>query len=85
MRAIHDRNTLPELIIRRLLSSLGYHYRLHVRSLPGNPDIVFHSRKKIIFVHGCFWHRHSCRKGKSMPETRKSFWKAKFSSSKFGR
>lgn len=77
MSAIRDSNTSPELIVRRLLSSFGYRYRLHVRTLPGNPDIVFPGRKEVIFVHGCFWHRRTCRKGKSMPQTRKAFWKTK--------
>lgn len=59
MRGNRSRDTTPELIVRRLLSSLGFRYRLCQRALPGRPDIVFASRKKVVFVHGCFWHRHS--------------------------
>jgi len=58
MRAIRSRDTAPELTVRRLVHSLGYRYRLHVASLPGRPDLVFSSRRKVIFVHGCFWHQH---------------------------
>ncbi len=77
MSRIHGKDTTPELIVRRLVHSLGYRYRLHVRKLPGSPDLVFASRRKVIFVHGCFWHRHSCRKGRSMPTTREEFWRTK--------
>jgi DNA mismatch endonuclease, patch repair protein len=77
MQSIRDRDTSPEIMVRRLVFSLGYRYRLHVRSLPGNPDMVFSGRKKIIFIHGCFWHRHTCRKGQSIPKTRTIFWDTK--------
>ncbi|MCJ7543826.1 MAG: very short patch repair endonuclease [Phycisphaerae bacterium] len=77
MSRITGRNTGPELIVRRLAHALGYRYRLHVRSVPGCPDLVFKGRRKAIFVHGCFWHRHSCRKGRSMPSSHRAFWKAK--------
>lgn len=77
MRAIHGANTGPEMIVRRLVHGHGYRYCLHVRNLPGVPDLVFPSRHKVILVHGCFWHRHSCRKGLSKPSTRRAFWQNK--------
>ena len=76
MSRIRGRNTRPELIVRRLLHSLGYRYRLHRRDLPGRPDIVFPRRRKAIFVHGCFWHRHddpNCRLAR-LPKSRLEFW-----------
>ena len=78
MGAIGSKNTRPEIVLRRALHHLGYRYRIHVIELPGSPDIVFPSRRRVIFVHGCFWHRHSCRKGESTPDSRKSFWIKKF-------
>lgn len=60
-----------------MLHGLGYRFRLHRKDLPGKPDLVFPSRRKVIFVHGCFWHMHECRKGKSTPSTNPEFWKAK--------
>ncbi len=64
--------------MRRLLFSLGYRYRLHRRDLPGSPDICFPSRKKVVFVHGCFWHRHDGCARTSTPKTRTSYWEDKF-------
>lgn len=79
MAGIRTKNTKPEVQIRRLLHSLGYRFRLHRRDLPGVPDIVFPSRQKIIFVHGCFWHQHTnCRKA-TIPKTRTAFWRQKLS------
>lgn len=77
MSAIRGQNTAPEIRLRKALHALGYRYRLHVASLPGKPDLVFVAKKRIIFVHGCFWHRHSCKSGRSVPATRKRFWSAK--------
>lgn len=77
MRSVKSRNTKPELIVRRLLHRLGYRYRLHRADLPGNPDIVFASRKKVIFVHGCFWHGHSCKRGNRVPKSNTDYWQAK--------
>lgn len=71
-------NTHPEVVVRKLTYPLGYHYRLHRKDLPGCPDIVFPKRKKVIFINGCFWHRHTCKKGRSIPATRKKFWQQKF-------
>ncbi len=77
MRAVKSTDTGPELIVRRLLYSLGYRYRLHRRDLPGNPDIVFLGRKAVIFVHGCFWHGHSCKRGARIPKTNTEYWTKK--------
>ena len=77
MSRIGGRNTNPELVVRSLVHALGYRYRLHVRSLPGTPDLVFSSRRKIIFVNGCFWHGHEgCTRSK-LPKTNVSFWAKK--------
>jgi DNA mismatch endonuclease (patch repair protein) len=76
MRRIKSQNTAPELAIRRLLYSLGYRYRLHGKNLPGKPDIVFWGRRKVIFVHGCFWHAHGCRKS-HQPQTNQHYWSPK--------
>ena len=78
MGRVRSRDTKPEIQVRRLLHRMGFRYRLHVRGLPGTPDIVFASRRKAILVHGCFWHRHeSCRKT-TTPKTRQDFWNTKF-------
>lgn len=73
MARIGGKNTAPELIVRRLLYSFGYRFRLHRRDLPGTPDIVFPSRRKAIFINGCFWHAHGCRIGRP-PKSRPEFW-----------
>ncbi len=78
MAAVKSKGTAPEMTVRRIVSALGYRYRLHVKGLPGCPDLVFASRRKAIFVHGCFWHRHNCRNGRSMPTTRRKYWQEKF-------
>jgi DNA mismatch endonuclease (patch repair protein) len=77
MAAIRSKDTCPEMAVRKLVHRLGFRYRLHRRDLPGTPDLVFRSRKKIIFVHGCFWHLHSCRRGQFTPATNAEFWRAK--------
>src|SRR5690349_16582800 len=77
MSRIKGKNTSPEMTVRRLLHSLGYRYRLHVRSLPGCPDIVLPKHKSLIFVHGCFWHMHTCRFGSVVPKTNAEFWQKK--------
>ena len=82
MGRVRGKNTTPELIVRRMLHRLGYRYRLHRRDLPGKPDIVFGKRKKVIFVHGCFWHRHNdpaCRLAR-MPKSKLDFWEPKLTS-----
>lgn len=73
MRSVSTSDTGPEIAVRRLLHADGYRYRLHVRSLPGKPDIVFAGLKKVIFVHGCFWHSHGCAKGRA-PKSRMDYW-----------
>ena len=78
MARIGSADTSPELAVRRLLHRLGYRFRLHRRSLPGRPDICFPGRKKAIFIHGCFWHRHEGCRRTTTPKTRTSFWKDKF-------
>lgn len=82
MKSIRGKDTIPEMVVRRLTHGLGYRYRLHQRSLPGCPDLVFSARRKVIFVNGCFWHRHRCRKGQSTPSTRQAFWEKKFRGNK---
>ena len=78
MARIRSKNTKPELQVRRLLHGLGYRFRLHRRDLPGSPDVVFAARRKIVFVHGCFWHGHKNCKVANRPKSRRSFWSAKF-------
>jgi DNA mismatch endonuclease (patch repair protein) len=77
MRRIQSKDTQPELAIRRLVHSLGYRYRLHSRDLPGRPDLVFPSRRKVIFVHGCFWHQHDACSESHIPFSHISYWKPK--------
>jgi|SRR5205085_9087527 len=82
MSRVRGKNTVPELRVRSLIHQLGYRFRLHSKSLPGKPDLVFPGRKKIIFVHGCFWHAHTgCPKGKP-PKSNVDFWLAKLESNK---
>lgn len=76
MARVRGKDTSPEMLVRRILHGFGYRYRLHRRDLPGKPDLVFASRRKVIFVHGCFWHQHNCAKAKR-PETNKRFWNDK--------
>jgi len=78
MASIRSKNTRPELVVRRMLHALGFRFRLHRSDLPGTPDIVFPSKKKVVFVHGCFWHRHSCDWGRKVPPGKPEYWKAKF-------
>jgi DNA mismatch endonuclease (patch repair protein) len=77
MSRIKGKNTSPEMKVRRLLHSLGYRYRLHVRDLAGRPDIVLPKHRVVIFVHGCFWHMHKCRFGRVTPKTNAEFWQKK--------
>lgn len=73
MKAVRRKDTVPELSVRRALHAAGYRYRLHMKNLPGSPDIVFPARRKVIFVHGCFWHGHDCRAGRA-PKSRQKYW-----------
>lgn len=77
MAAVRSKDTTPEMKVRRLVHSMGYRYRLHSPDLPGKPDLVFSSKKKVIFVHGCFWHGHKrCSKAR-LPKSRVDFWREK--------
>lgn len=82
MALIRGVDTTPELSVRRLLHGLGYRFRLHRRDLPGRPDIVFLSRRKLIFVHGCFWHHHEGCKVGHLPRSRQDYWASKFATNK---
>lgn len=74
MSRVKGRDTTPEIVVRRLVHGLGYRYRLHARELPGKPDIVLRPRRKAIFVHGCFWHRHANCPLARLPKSRHDFW-----------
>ncbi len=79
MSRIRAKNTRPEMLVRRLVHAMGYRYRLHDRRLQGSPDLVFRARRKVIFVHGCFWHHHpdpACKLAR-MPKSRQEFWRPK--------
>jgi DNA mismatch endonuclease, patch repair protein len=78
MRRVHSRDTKPELHLRSLVWALGYRYRKNRRDVVGQPDISIKTRKRAIFLHGCFWHRHDCDSGRRAPKTRRSFWESKF-------
>ena len=77
MARIRGVDTKPELFVRRALHEQGYRFRLHGRGLPGKPDIVFKKRKRAVFVHGCFWHRHGCKRT-THPKSRQDYWQDKF-------
>lgn len=81
MSRIRGKDTKPELLVRRGLHAAGLRYRLHVRSLPGSPDLVFPRYRAVIFVHGCFWHGHRCPRFR-LPHTRRNFWKQKIAKSR---
>lgn len=78
MSRVRNKDTKPELFVRRLVHALGYRYRLHSDSLPGHPDLVFSARNRVIFVHGCFWHRHQGCALNRTPKSRPDFWVSKF-------
>jgi DNA mismatch endonuclease (patch repair protein) len=82
MSLVRAKDTKPEMLVRRLVHGMGYRYRLHVRNLPGCPDMVFRSRRKVIFVHGCFWHQHNCAMGDRMPKSKVEFWQKKLEGNK---
>ena len=77
MRAVKSGDTKPEVALRKALFARGLRYRLHVRDLPGAPDLVFPKHRAVIFVHGCFWHGHDCRRGRRTPKTNTDYWRAK--------
>jgi DNA mismatch endonuclease (patch repair protein) len=82
MAAVRAKDTVPELRLRCQLHALGYRFRLHAAALPGKPDLVFPGRRVAIFVHGCFWHRHNCKAGRSLPATRAEFWSKKLTANR---
>jgi DNA mismatch endonuclease (patch repair protein) len=77
MRKVRSQDTKPEIAVRSLVHRLGYRYALHRRDLPGNPDLVFPARSRVIFVHGCFWHGHTCRAGRNRPASNETYWTTK--------
>lgn len=81
MASVGTKDTCAEMGVRRLVHSMGYRYVLHRSDLPGCPDLVFPSRKKVIFVHGCFWHGHRCRYGR-LPKSRQDYWQPKIEANK---
>lgn len=82
MQMIPVKNTAPEMLVRSIVHRLGYRYRLHYSKLPGKPDLAFPGRKRVIFVHGCFWHGHGiCRKGQ-LPKTNLEYWQPKIKTNK---
>lgn len=77
MQRVTSKDTTPEMVVRRAAHSLGYRYRLHRKDLPGKPDMVFSGRRKIIFIHGCFWHQHRGCKAAARPTSNTDYWDAK--------
>ena len=71
---IRKTDTKPEMIVRRVVHAMGYRYRLHNAKLPGTPDIVLTRHRKVILVHGCFWHRHDCPDGRKLPRSKTEYW-----------
>lgn len=78
MRSVRQKDTAPEMVVRRIIHAIGARYRLHRKDLPGSPDLVFPRRHLCIFVHGCFWHRHTCCRLASTPGSNVDFWQEKF-------
>lgn len=78
MSLVKSKNTVPELAVRKLVFSMGHRYRIHGAGLPGKPDLVFSCKKKVIFVHGCFWHRHDDCKKATTPASNTEYWLPKF-------
>lgn len=77
MAAVRSTDTKPEMLVRRLVHRLGYRFRLHRKDLPGKPDLVFPGRRAVVFVHGCYWHGHDCKRGARMPKTNVDYWTGK--------
>src|SRR4051794_27886636 len=82
MSLVRSKDTKPELFVRRLVHSMGYRYRLHGQKLPGRPDMVFSRRKRVIFVHGCFWHLHEGCPNNRVPKSRSDYWLPKLEGNK---
>ena len=79
MRAVKGKDTAPEMVVRRMTHQMGFRFRLHRRDLPGTPDLVFPKLRKVLLVHGCFWHGHDCARGARMPTSNAEYWRAKIS------
>ncbi len=77
MRAVKSKDTKPELRLRKALHALGFRYRLNVKDLPGKPDLVFPRHRAVLFVHGCFWHGHGCKRGRRKPKSNAQYWRDK--------
>jgi DNA mismatch endonuclease, patch repair protein len=82
MARVRSKNSRPELFVRKLVFAMGYRYRLHAKDLPGQPDLVFRKLRKVIFVHGCFWHRHTSCALARLPKSRLDFWVPKLEGNK---
>lgn len=82
MRAVKSRDTTPELRVRRALHAMGYRFRLHRKDLPGTPDIVLPRHNLALFVHGCYWHGHDCKRGDRIPRSNREYWSAKIDRNK---
>ena len=77
MQAVRSKDTGPEMVVRRIAHGMGFRYRLHRADLPGKPDLVFPARRKVVFVHGCFWHGHDCERGARQPKANADYWRTK--------
>ena len=77
MRSVKSKDTAPEIRLRKAIFALGYRYRLNATGLPGKPDLVFPKYRTVIFVHGCFWHGHHCKRGRRIPKSNSEYWKDK--------
>lgn len=82
MRAVKSKDSNPEMAVRRMAHRMGYRYRLHRKDLPGKPDLAFESRRKVIFVNGCFWHGHNCKRGDRTPKNNRDYWQKKIARNK---
>lgn len=82
MQAVKSKDTAPELTVRRLVHGMGYRFRLHRKDLPGKPDLVFPRLRKVLFVHGCFWHGHECARGARVPVQNRDYWIQKIARNK---
>jgi DNA mismatch endonuclease (patch repair protein) len=82
MRAVKGKDTGPEIRLRKALFALGYRYRLNVKDLPGKPDLVFPKHRSVVFVHGCFWHGHQCKRGARVPKSNRAYWTEKIARNK---
>ncbi len=82
MRAVKGKDTGTEMTVRRIVHRMGFRYRLHRKDLPGKPDLVFGARRKVIFVHGCFWHGHTCKRGDRTPRENRRYWTKKIARNK---